>query len=121
MISNAVSGVRQDVEAGTSLAQSMEAHPQVFDPLFRSMVRSGESSGRLEDAARQAAHLHAATGQPTFVGFGIDSKERAAIVARAADGVVVGSAIVRRIEEKRTAEARVASVRELVGELRTVV
>ncbi len=56
MISKAVAGVRQDVEAGTSLAQSMEAHPQVFDPLYRSMVRSGESSGRLEDALDRVAY-----------------------------------------------------------------
>ncbi len=56
MISNAVAGVRQDVEAGASLAQSMEAHPQVFDPLYRSMVRSGESSGRLEDALDRVAY-----------------------------------------------------------------
>jgi type IV pilus assembly protein PilC len=56
MISTAVAGVRADVEAGTSLAQSMEAHPQVFDPLYRSMVRSGESSGRLEDALDRVAY-----------------------------------------------------------------
>ena len=56
MISKAVAGVRQDVEAGASLAQAMEAHPQVFDSLYRSMVRSGESSGRLEDALDRIAY-----------------------------------------------------------------
>ncbi len=56
MISKAVAGVRQDVEAGASLAQAMESHPQVFDSLYRSMVRSGESSGRLEDALDRIAY-----------------------------------------------------------------
>ena len=36
----------------------MERHPEVFDQLFRSMVRSGEQSGRLEEALdRVAFHL----------------------------------------------------------------
>ena len=57
-IKEAVYGVRQDVEAGSSLEQAMEKHPKVFDRLFRSMVRSGEQSGRLEEALdRVAFHL----------------------------------------------------------------
>jgi type IV pilus assembly protein PilC len=52
---NAITGIRQDVEAGTSLADAMERRPQIFDPLFRSMVRSGESSGRLEEALDRVA------------------------------------------------------------------
>jgi type IV pilus assembly protein PilC len=51
----AVAGVRSDVEAGSSLEQAMERHPKVFDRLFRAMVRSGEQSGRLEDALDQIA------------------------------------------------------------------
>jgi type IV pilus assembly protein PilC len=51
----AVAGVRADVEAGSSLEQAMERHPKVFDRLFRAMVRSGEQSGRLEDALDQIA------------------------------------------------------------------
>src|SRR5918996_376043 len=34
LLAEAVSGVRQDVEAGGSLAQSMERHPKVFDQLY---------------------------------------------------------------------------------------
>jgi tryptophan synthase alpha chain len=52
------------------------------------------------------------------VGFGIDSREKARAAARAADGVVVGTALVRAIEDGRTAEARKASVEKLVRELR---
>ena len=52
----AIVGVRQDVEAGSSLADAMERRPHIFDSLFRAMVRSGESSGRLEDSLDRVAH-----------------------------------------------------------------
>src|SRR5215207_1846392 len=49
-ITEAIDSVRRDVEAGASLAQAMERKPRVFDRLYRAMVRSGEQSGRLEEA-----------------------------------------------------------------------
>jgi type IV pilus assembly protein PilC len=55
-LSNAIAGVRADVEAGSSLADAMERRPQIFDTLFRSMVRAGESSGQLDDALDRVAH-----------------------------------------------------------------
>jgi type IV pilus assembly protein PilC len=55
MIRDAVAGIRADVEAGSTLEQAMERHPKVFDRLFRAMVRSGEQSGRLEDALDRIA------------------------------------------------------------------
>jgi type IV pilus assembly protein PilC len=54
-IKEAVAGVRADVEAGSTLEQAMERHPKVFDRLFRAMVRSGEQSGRLEEAMDRIA------------------------------------------------------------------
>lgn len=57
-IAEAIDSVRRDVEAGTSLAQAMERKPRVFDRLYRAMVRSGEQSGRLEEALdRMATHI----------------------------------------------------------------
>ncbi len=54
----AIQSVRQDVEAGSSLSDAMERQPNVFNKLFRSMVRSGEGSGRLEETLdRVAFHL----------------------------------------------------------------
>ncbi|HEX8690465.1 MAG TPA: type II secretion system F family protein [Solirubrobacterales bacterium] len=55
-IKDAVAGVRADVEAGSTLEQAMERHPDVFDRLFCAMVRSGEQSGRLEDALDRVAY-----------------------------------------------------------------
>jgi type IV pilus assembly protein PilC len=55
MLKAAVVSVRQDVEAGSSVAGAMESQPGVFDPLYRSMVYAGEGSGRLEDALDRVA------------------------------------------------------------------
>ncbi len=52
----AIAGVRQDVEAGSSLADAMGRRPQIFDNLFRAMVQSGESSGRLDEALERIAY-----------------------------------------------------------------
>ncbi len=54
-ISEAIAGLRNDVEAGSSVADSMDRHTAVFDPLYRSMVRAGEGAGRLEQALEMIA------------------------------------------------------------------
>jgi type IV pilus assembly protein PilC len=54
-IKAAIGGVRADIEAGSTLEQAMARHPEVFDRLYRAMVRSGEESGRLEDALDRIA------------------------------------------------------------------
>jgi type IV pilus assembly protein PilC len=54
-IKEAIASVRSDVEAGSSLAAAMERQPNVFDKLYRAMVRSGEGSGRLEEALERVA------------------------------------------------------------------
>jgi tryptophan synthase alpha subunit len=52
------------------------------------------------------------------VGFGIDSRDKAQAACKHADGVVVGTALVRAIEEGKTATERHKNVRHLVAELR---
>jgi len=54
-LKEATVGVRQDIEAGSSLADAMERRPHVFDSRYRAMVRSGEGSGRLEEALDRVA------------------------------------------------------------------
>ncbi len=53
-----------------------------------------------------------------MVGFGIDSREKARDAARHADGVVVGTGIVRLIEQGKTAAERRTGVERLISELR---
>ena len=56
ILKEAIVGLRQDIEAGNSVASAMDKHPKVFDPLYRAMVRSGEGSGRLEEVLDRVAH-----------------------------------------------------------------
>jgi tryptophan synthase alpha chain len=61
--------------------------------------------------------LRAATSLPICVGFGISRPEQATRVARLADGVVVGSAIVRAADEGvATAVALTRALRRAVDE-----
>ncbi len=56
------------------------------------------------DIASHAAGLRSLTPLPICVGFGISTADDVAAVAKAADGVVIGSAFERLIEENLTAE-----------------
>jgi tryptophan synthase alpha chain len=63
---------------------------------------AGVTGVKEADAATVAPHVERvrkASGLPVAVGFGIKTPERAAQVARVADGVVVGSALVDEIAE----------------------
>jgi tryptophan synthase alpha chain len=60
---------------------------------------TGEQSSLSSDIAERVAAIRSLTTVPVAVGFGISTPEQAATVAGLADGVVVGSAIVRKIGE----------------------
>ena len=60
---------------------------------------TGAQTTLAEGIADNVAAIKAHTDLPIAVGFGISTPEQAAEVARAADGVVVGSAIVRQVAE----------------------
>ena len=46
---------RADVEAGMSLADAMQKHPKVFDPLFTNMIAAGEAGGILDTILKRLA------------------------------------------------------------------
>jgi tryptophan synthase alpha chain len=58
-----------------------------------------------------------ATEQAVCVGLGVSTGEQAAEIAGYADGVIVGSAFVRRLLDNRDPRRGVAAVRELAAEL----
>jgi tryptophan synthase alpha chain len=60
---------------------------------------TGKQQAQQASIAEAVARLKAATDLPVAVGFGIRTPEQAAEVARVADGVVVGSAIVELVGE----------------------
>lgn len=55
------------------------------------------------------------------VGFGISTPEDAATISRIADGVVVGSALIRQLEDADSEAAAVARIREFLGGLRQAI
>ena len=48
--------VRQDVESGATLADSMRKHPKVFDELFCNMIAAGEAGGILDTILQRLAN-----------------------------------------------------------------
>jgi tryptophan synthase alpha chain len=85
---------------------------------------AGEDS--LVSAAAEAGRLREATRLPVVIGFGIDGPRKAKIATgigsgspgSGADGIVVGTAVVRAIEQERDDESRARAVTKLVASLR---
>ncbi len=71
-----------------------------------------EGLDRLVDAVRVEASV------PAAVGFGISTPEQAAAVGRIADGVIIGTRLVRAVAEAPDAPAAVDAVGELIGAAR---
>ena len=73
------------------------------------------------DIGAQVAAIKAHTEVPVAVGFGIHRPDQAAAVARAADGVVVGSALVRIIEQNPGAEDLPQKLHDFTAPLATAI
>jgi tryptophan synthase alpha chain len=86
-------------------------HGRGFVYLISRLGVTGVRQDLPPDLEDTVARLRAATALPICVGFGISRPEQAATVARVADGVVVGSAIVRAAGE--SVDAAVALARAL--------
>lgn len=69
------------------------------------------------DLSVLVGRVRAATATPAAVGFGISTPEHVSDVARIADGVIVGSALVRRIHEAGAGGAAVQAAVEFVEDL----
>lgn len=70
------------------------------------------------DVAKHVNSIRAASKLPVAVGFGIKDAASAAAVAKCAEAVVVGSALVARIHEEQTAEGTTRVAGDLMRELR---
>ncbi len=60
---------------------------------------TGTAKPNVEDIQRDVARIRKACDLPVAVGFGISTPDQAAEIAPHADGIVIGSAIVKMIEE----------------------
>lgn len=74
-----------------------------------------ESSGR---AAQLAGRVKAITDIPLVLGVGISTPEQAAAAGEVADGVIVGTALVRRVLEAASSEEAAKSLHEAVRDLK---
>lgn len=73
---------------------------------------TGERASLSDSVQPLVESMRAATNLPLAVGFGISTPEQAREVARIADGVVVGSAIVRLIEQNGDLESFARKLRQ---------
>jgi len=90
-------------------------HGSGFVYLISRLGVTGERSDIAAELPATISRLRGVTDLPVCVGFGISNPEQAATVARLADGVVVGSALVR------AAESSVDAAIHLVRGLRTAI
>ncbi len=56
-LAKVLTNARMDVEQGASLSQAFAKHPKVFNDLYISMVRSGETGGQLDDVLLRLAEM----------------------------------------------------------------
>lgn len=79
---------------------------------------TGERRELPPDLAAQIRTLRAVTAMPVCVGFGVSLPEQVAAVGRLADGVIVGSAIVRLVEERAGSASLVSDVGDFIAALK---
>ncbi|MBP8215378.1 MAG: tryptophan synthase subunit alpha [Propionivibrio sp.] len=78
---------------------------------------TGSAALDVQSVAARIPEIHAATGVPVGVGFGIRDAATAGAVAKVADAVVVGSRIIEEIEQSTT-DTVCGRVQALVADLR---
>ena len=78
---------------------------------------TGERAAVAEDLDENIRRIRVASPLPIAVGFGVSAPEHVARIARVADGVVVGSAIVRRVGAGGDTDRMVADVEAFVRDL----
>ncbi|MCG8649942.1 MAG: tryptophan synthase subunit alpha [Pirellulales bacterium] len=82
---------------------------------------TGERNELPADLVDNVAWLREQTDLPICIGFGISGAETAARLAPVADGLIVGSAVVRRIAEAADCAAATKAVSGFVSELRQAI
>jgi tryptophan synthase alpha chain len=107
---------RADRVAAVRSAAEQSPIPFVYYVSVTGVTGTGAIDAK--EAGARAAELRAQVRLPVVVGFGIDSRDKARAAALGADGAVVGTAVVRAIEESPTGAGRKQAVENLVRELR---
>jgi tryptophan synthase alpha chain len=82
---------------------------------------TGTAAPRIDEVRRDVERLRTLTDLPIAAGFGISTPEQAAAIAQTADGVVVGSALVRLIGEKAHGGELIPAVAAFTARIRQAI
>jgi tryptophan synthase alpha chain len=82
---------------------------------------TGASLKEIREVRTRIREIRRLTPKPVAVGFGISTPKQAAALARVADGVIVGSAIVRLIEEQMERPELLTNVGRFVKDLKEAI
>ncbi len=128
-------GPIQEALAGRGLGLVMFAAPTTDDARLRRLAAAGplfvygvadlgvtgERAELGDRVANLARRVRLVTTAPLVLGVGISTPEQAAAAATLADGIIVGSALVRRVLEAGSVEEAAESLRAAVADLRAAV
>ena len=104
----------------TSTDQRLDLVGEAATSFVYCVAVTGVTGARRETGAELPgliARLRARTRAPLAVGFGISTPVQAAEVARLADGVIVGSALIERVQRAADAGDACRAAAELVGDV----
>jgi tryptophan synthase alpha chain len=79
---------------------------------------TGTAAPRIDDIKREVSKIRKITKLPLAVGFGISNPKQAQEIAGIADGIVIGSAVVRMIDENKSNPDLVKIVCHCVNEIK---
>ena len=71
---------------------------------------TGAKLPALDEVERGVARIRRATDLPVAVGFGVSTPEEAGRIARVADGVIVASALIKRLHAQPDPASRLAEL-----------
>ncbi len=79
---------------------------------------TGSKLPALDEVGQGVARIKRVTDLPVAVGFGVSTPEEAGRIARVADGVIVASALIKRLQAQPDARGRVAELTAYVASLK---
>jgi tryptophan synthase alpha chain len=79
---------------------------------------TGTAAPRIEDIKREVSKIRKITKLPLAVGFGISNTKQAQEIASIADGIVIGSAVVRLIDENKENIDLIKTVSKYIREIK---
>ena len=79
---------------------------------------TGTAAPKIDDIAREVNKIRKLTKMPIAVGFGISNAAQAKEIGALADGIVIGSAVVKLIDENRNNSELVKIVSDYTREIK---